>query len=62
MKTTQEIIIDGVSERDVPLLLIGGMALPAYDVVRQTMDIDCLIADCDVKILDDIYEKLKEVL
>ena len=54
MKTTQEIIIYGLAERDIPVLLIGGMALPAYDVVRQTMDIDCLMASSDAGVLQNI--------
>ena len=33
-----------MAERSVPFLLIGGMALPAFDVVRQTIDVDLLIA------------------
>jgi nucleotidyltransferase AbiEii toxin of type IV toxin-antitoxin system len=30
-----------------PLLLVGGHALTAYNVVRQTIDVDCLIAADD---------------
>ena len=36
MKSTQEIIAEGLAELGAPVLLIGGMALPAFDVVRQT--------------------------
>ena len=32
-----------ISKLGVPVLLIEGMALPAFDVVRQTVDMDCLL-------------------
>jgi hypothetical protein len=47
MKSTLEIIAEGLAARNVPVLLIGGMALPAFDVVRQTMDVDCLMVDTE---------------
>ena len=54
MKTTQEIIADGLALHNVSVLLIGGMALPAFDVVRQTVDVDCLIASNDLDALNDV--------
>jgi len=45
MKSTEELVSEGLAARDVPVLLIGGMALPAFDVVRQTVDMDCLMVD-----------------
>ncbi|MDA3923634.1 MAG: hypothetical protein PF904_02925 [Kiritimatiellae bacterium] len=54
MKSTQQIIADGMAERGVPVLLIGGMALPAFDVVRQTVDIDCLISTGKESTLHDV--------
>ncbi|OGV63921.1 MAG: hypothetical protein A2498_09645 [Lentisphaerae bacterium RIFOXYC12_FULL_60_16] len=51
MKSTLEIVSDGLAARNVPILLIGGMALHAFDVVRQTVDVDCLLADDDADIL-----------
>ncbi len=54
MKSTQQIIADGMTECGVPLLLIGGMALPAFDVVRQTVDIDFLIAAGKESALRDV--------
>jgi len=54
MKSTQQIIADGMAERGVPVLLIGGMALPAFDVVRQTVDMDCLIAAGKESTLRDV--------
>jgi hypothetical protein len=37
-----------LTERELRVLLIGGNALQAYGVVRQTLDIDWLAADQDV--------------
>ncbi|MCK5528775.1 MAG: nucleotidyltransferase family protein [Kiritimatiellae bacterium] len=54
MKTTQELISEGLAERGVSVLLIGGMALPAFDVVRQTVDIDCLMVSGEESILHDV--------
>jgi hypothetical protein len=54
MKTTQEIITDGLAKYGVPVLLIGGMALPAFDVVRQTIDVDCLISNNKADVLHKI--------
>lgn len=54
MKSTQEIIADGLGERGVPILLIGGMALPAFDVIRQTVDTDCLMATSKETALQDV--------
>ena len=45
MESTPEIIADGLADRGVPVLVIGGMALPAFDVIRQTIDMDCLMVD-----------------
>lgn len=47
MKTTLELLCGHLGPRGVRFLLIGGYALPAYGVVRQTMDTDCLICDAD---------------
>lgn len=54
MKPTQQIISEGMAELGVPILLIGGMALPAFDVVRQTIDIDCLMAASKESALRDV--------
>ncbi|MFH1476181.1 MAG: nucleotidyltransferase family protein [Verrucomicrobiota bacterium] len=57
MKTALEIICNGAAERHCQILLIGGYALPVFDVVRQTADVDSLIADADERILHDILIK-----
>ena len=51
MKSAQEILLNGLAKYDTSVLLIGGMALPAFDVVRQTIDLDCLIAVDDESLL-----------
>jgi len=45
MKTALEIVHDGLARGDTRLMLIGAYALQAYGVVRQTLDLDCLVAD-----------------
>lgn len=57
MKTALEIICNGAAARRCNVLLIGGYALPVFDVVRQTADVDCLVADADEQILHDILIK-----
>jgi len=54
MKSTLDIISEGMAERGVKFLLIGGMALPAFDVVRQTVDVDCLIASSKIDELQGV--------
>ena len=54
MRTVHEIIWNGLETRNVVALLIGGHALPAFGVARQTIDIDCLMVDSDSKVLYDI--------
>lgn len=57
MKTVFEILRDGLSEQGVEALLIGGYALQAYGVVRQTMDVDCVMADLDSAALAEILSR-----
>ncbi len=45
MKTLIESLADGLSGGNVDVLLIGGHALAAYGVMRQTLDIDFLTAE-----------------
>ncbi|MBT3294388.1 MAG: hypothetical protein HN919_10640 [Verrucomicrobia bacterium] len=66
MKSTEELVAEGLAERGVPVLLIGGMALPAFDVVRQTVDMDCLLVDTQEGALNAVlteagYEELQRV-
>lgn len=54
MKTVIETIWEGLEARDLTALLIGGHALPAFGVARQTVDVDCLIVDSDSEALHAI--------
>jgi predicted nucleotidyltransferase len=54
MKTALELVCEGLARRQTPVLLIGGYALAAYDVVRQTVDVDFLIADNQEHDLHDL--------
>ena len=54
MKTVLEMIWEGMEARNVAVLLIGGHALPAFDVARQTVDVDCLMVDSDSRVLHAI--------
>ena len=45
--TIFEILTEGFAEQGIDALLIGGYALSAYGVVRQTVDVDWLMADVD---------------
>jgi Nucleotidyl transferase AbiEii toxin, Type IV TA system len=47
-----EFLADEAETRDVRFLLIGGWALEAYGFARQTVDLDCLVADPDSPKLD----------
>ena len=57
MKTTLEILSNGIKEQRIEVLLVGGYALQAYGVARQTFDVDCLMVDTDSKKLDEILVK-----
>jgi hypothetical protein len=57
VKTVLEIIGEGMAARNVPVLMIGGHALPAFGIARQTVDVDYLITDSGSKVLDDILTK-----
>ncbi len=47
MKTTLEILAEIAKRAPLRLLLVGGYALPFYGIFRQTLDVDCLIAESD---------------
>ena len=47
-------VFDILSRSSVPLLIVGGHALTAHGVLRQTFDVDCLIADEDAETLDSL--------
>lgn len=41
------------AERRIPMLLIGGHALQAYGVTRQTLDVDVLIAEAHAAAMEE---------
>lgn len=47
-------IIASAMREGLSVLVIGGQALPAFGVVRQTLDLDCLIAADDLGRLDGL--------
>jgi hypothetical protein len=40
----------------VDLILIGGFALQAHGVVRQTLDVDCVVNDLSEKLLEEMMQ------
>jgi hypothetical protein len=50
-----DIIVKDLNDRGIDILLIGGHALPAYGVVRQTVDTDFLVAEDDIESVTDIF-------
>lgn len=55
-----QIIFDLSSQLKIPAVIIGGLALPAYNVARTTLDIDISINVNSQKKLDKFIEVLKE--
>lgn len=53
MLTILQLLAEVSEKTRVPILLIGGQALQAYGVVRQTLDVDVLIAEGDAGVLDE---------
>jgi hypothetical protein len=49
-----QIVFDLLSRSPRPLLIVGGHALAAHAVLRQTIDIDLLIAADDQQVLDSL--------
>ncbi|MBN1425342.1 nucleotidyltransferase family protein [Candidatus Fermentibacteria bacterium] len=58
MRGQLELLVTLLQETGIRVLLIGGYALQAYGVVRQTIDIDLLLADEGA---DDLASILAEV-
>jgi len=54
MKSALETVCEGLGRCNAEALLIGGFALPAYDVVRQTVDVDFLVVDAEEHVLREI--------
>ena len=57
MKTTIDILVEGLARHKVEALVIGGYSLPAYGVMRQTLDVDCLIAETEINRLNEILSE-----
>ncbi len=57
MKTVFEILGEGLAAQNGRALLIGGYALQVYGVARQTVDVDCLIADAGAQGVRDILTR-----
>ncbi|MBD3338787.1 MAG: hypothetical protein GF353_06755, partial [Candidatus Lokiarchaeota archaeon] len=47
-----EIIFEKASQNNIPIVVIGGLALPAYKVGRTTLDIDISLNYQHLKELD----------
>jgi len=54
VKTIFGILAQGIAAQKVDVLLVGGYALQAYGVVRQTLDVDWLMADMDSEKMDKV--------
>lgn len=59
-KNIIQIIFDVASKQNIPTVIIGGLALPAYDVTRTTIDIDICIYANNQTDLDNFVEALKD--
>ena len=55
-----QIILDVSSHHKIPTVIIGGLALPAYDVARTTLDIDICIKIKSQEQLNTFIEALEE--
>lgn len=63
MQNILRVLIDAAKRQRIPFLVIGGYALQAYEVVRQTLDTDVLTSDAYAVEMDAIlrgvgYEQL----
>jgi hypothetical protein len=55
-----QIILDVASSYNIPIAIIGGLALPAYNVARTTLDIDICIKIESQSQLNAFIKALKE--
>lgn len=55
-----QIIIAVAKDCNIPIVLIGGLALPAYNVARSTLDIDMCINVETQEVLNRFINALKE--
>ncbi|MHA1658425.1 MAG: hypothetical protein ACTSUT_04790 [Promethearchaeota archaeon] len=59
-KNIIQIIFKTASALNIPAVIIGGLALPAYNVSRSTLDIDVCIHVETQEILDQFMDNLKK--
>lgn len=54
MKSIFDLLAEALTPQQPEALLVGGQALPAYGVVRQTLDVDCLATESGARKLQDV--------
>ena len=54
MKTALDVLSQAVKAKPIRLLIIGGHAMQIYGVIRQTLDVDCLVTDKDLPALREL--------
>ena len=54
MKTALDVLSQAVAAKPTRLLIIGGHAMQVYGVIRQTLDVDCLVTDKDLPALREL--------
>ncbi|MHA1489886.1 MAG: hypothetical protein ACTSRI_09540 [Promethearchaeota archaeon] len=59
-KNIIQIIFKTASALNIPAVIIGGLALPAYNVSRSTLDIDVCIHVETQERLDQFMDNLKK--
>ena len=52
MKAVLQLLMEISATQHIPLLLIGGHALQAYGVTRQTLDVDVLVSEAHAAAMD----------
>lgn len=57
MQSTLQLVASIIRSRRVKALFVGGYALNAYGVVRQTMDVDCLMTQQDAESVGKALEQ-----
>jgi hypothetical protein len=52
MKSVLQLLMEISATTHIPVLLIGGHALQAYGVTRQTLDVDVLVSEAHATAMD----------
>jgi Uncharacterised nucleotidyltransferase len=52
MKSVLQMLMEISAEHQIPVLVIGGHALQAYGVTRQTLDVDVLVSEAQAMAMD----------